>query len=177
MKELKELLDNKQDHSIEITSLKHKDFTFLGAYALLKYGNYTKVVECDLSSTIIKLHDILKSKETNLENYNKFLSNSLFHGLNPNTGKVYTLGEIKSSGVLFINNAVDLVYPSDNLDFSVQVIAKNYHYGSFDDIKLSEFAYIYTIVNNKPYDGYSVRGVKKETFQELLNEKENKNSN
>lgn len=176
MKELKELLDNKQDHSIEITKLKHDDFTCFGAYALLKYGNYTKSVEGDLASAIIELQYILKSKETNLENYNKFLSNSLFQGLNPNTGKVYTLGEIKSSGVLFMLKAVDLAYPSDNLDFSVQIIAKTYHYESFDDIKLSEFAYIYTMVNNKQDDGYSVRGVKKETFQELLNEQENKTS-
>lgn len=136
-------------------------------FATLKCGKYyIGLTINDLSHFLNKMSIRLRKKEVNLENYNNFLSLSLQNGLEYNS-RIFNFSEIKASGALFMAGPTDLAFPFDDLDKKVDLIARTYSYDSFDEIRLNEYAYLYTI-SNRGEGEYRVRGVKKEVFNETM---------
>lgn len=173
------LFNKTNELKLEITKTNHVDLSTFGTWAVLKCGKYTKTICPDINSELNAMINIINSKEINLESYNMFLSNSItLDNLNSDS-RVFTIGEIKSSGVLFMKMPVDCVYPFDDFDKKYSISAKSDFYESFDDIRLSDYAYIYTLGNciRDTKHGYKVRGITKTDFQEILDEQENKTSN
>lgn len=174
----KKLFNNSNELNLEITKINHVDFYTFGTWAILKCGKYSKTICPDINSELSTMIAIINSKEINLENYNNFLSKSIELDHLETDSRVFTIGEIKSSGVLFMKGPTDLVYPFDDFDKKYTIEAMGTFYESFDDIRLSDYAYIYTLGNciKDTKHGYRIRGVTKKAFQAILDEQENKTS-
>lgn len=157
----KKLLNIANADKIEIIPNTNND----SAYALLKCGQYTLPMFSSFDVEVKAMFEAIETMCITLERYIVFLKKSLESGDSDN---MFSFKDFKDVGTLIMTSPTSKVHCSNNLCEYIEIVAKADHYKNFEDINLSEYAYIYTISLSNFTDAskkYTVRGVKHEVLK------------
>lgn len=166
------------DHIKLLKLLKEDKIEILNTlpFSTLKCGKYTITIsESGINHAILEMLMILSTKYNYLGHYANFIQRSLRNETYSDL-KLFSYDEFVNAKVYFIEKPTGVAFPFDNLDYSIQLVVMSYYYNSFDDIKLSDYEYIYTISDGYNTSGESkivVRGVTKNDYALLVEQHKN----